>query len=347
MILGLVAASITVQTFGRDNDGELVRQPDGSLLAVDATLAGAWVTLLAAVLGTGGADRRVTATFNVWTSRDAAESVGTYVVDALADPARNTEQQAWEALIASVGEVEIVSSGLPTWWTGLGYSRARLWALLSPTQRATPLDEIVWATLRGVDEIPEIRQGLWRRRLIVAASDVGTSPLGEAALAPGAVAAVVVEYRYRLVGLGIVEEQARVRYPLADGSGDAYVTAPQTTTLKGAETIGAGRKMRIEATTRAGYLLAAGAVTAQDPTHDPGPQVTHLLGGLSTLAGYDLVAAFERSGDPTVLAGLADYTGGHDAWLDLDLGGVTARALALAELAEPTTDGDGWTAWPS
>lgn len=224
---------------------------------------------------------------------------------------------------------------------------ARLWALLSPTQRATPLDEIVWATLRGVSTIEESSQGLRRRKLLVATEDVGTTPLGEAALLTGRVAAVVVEYRYRLVGLGIVEEQARVRYPLADGSGDAYVTAPQTTTLKGAETIGAGRKMRIEATTRAGYLLAAGAVTAQDPTHDPGPQVTHLLGGLSTLAGYDLVAAFERSGDPTVIAGLADYTGGHDAWLDLDLGGVTARALALAELAEPTTDGDGWTAWPS
>ena len=232
-------------------------------------------------------------------------------------------------------------------WSSEG-SAPRLHALLSPTQRATPLDELAWPTLRGVDEIPEIRQGLWRRRLIVAASDVGTSPLGEAALAPGAVAAIVVEYRYRLVGLGIVEEQARVRYPLADGSGDAYVTEPQTTTLKGAETIGAGRERRGRATTRAGYLLAAGAVAhAQDPTHDPGPQVTHILGGLSTLAGYDLVAAFERSGDPTVLAGLADYTGGHDAWLDLDLGGVTARALALAELAEPTTDGDGWTAWPS
>lgn len=224
---------------------------------------------------------------------------------------------------------------------------ARLYALLSPTQRAQPLDEVVWSTLRGVSTIEESSQGLRRRKLLVATEDVGTTPLGEAALLTGRVAAVVVEYRYRLVGLGIVEEQARVRYPLADGSGDAYVTAPQTTTLKGAETIGAGRKMRIEATTRAGYLLAAGAVTAQDPTHDPGPQVTHLLGGLSTLAGYDLVAAFERSGDPTVIAGLADYTGGHDAWLDLDLGGVTARALALAELAEPTTDGDGWTAWPS
>ena len=232
-------------------------------------------------------------------------------------------------------------------WTLEGDVAPRLHALLTPTQRAIPLDELAWPTLRGVDEIPEIRQGLWRRRLIVAASDVGTSPLGEAALASGAVAAIVVEYRYRLVGLGIVEEQARVRYPLADGSGDALVTAPQTTTLKGAETIGAGRERRGRATTRAGSLLAAGAVAhAQDPAHDPGPQVTHLLAGLSSLAGYDLVAAFERSGDTTVLDALADYTGGHDAWLDLDLGGATARTMALAELAEPATDGDGWTLWP-
>lgn len=225
---------------------------------------------------------------------------------------------------------------------------ARLYALLSPTQRTIPLDEIVWSTLRGVSEVVETRQGLRRRRLIVATSDVGTTPLGEAAVASGAVAAVVVEYRYRLIGLGIVEEQARVRYPRADGAGDVLVTDPQSTPVLGAETIGAGRSRRSRATTRAGYLLAAGAVAhAQDPTHDPGPQVTHLLGGLSALAGYDLVAAFERSGDTTVVAGLTDYTGAHDAWLDLDLGGVTARALAMAELAEPTTDGDGWTAWPS
>ncbi len=234
-------------------------------------------------------------------------------------------------------------------WAIDGDPEPRLWALLSPSQRATPLDEIVWSTLRGVDEVPEIVQGLWRRRLIVAAEDVGTSPLGEAALATGAVPAIVVEYRYRLVGLGIVEEQARVRYPTADGAGEVYVTEPQTTTLKGAETIGAGRSRRSRATTRAGYLLAAGAMAhAQDPAHDPGPQVTSLLGGLSSLAGYDLVAAFERSGDATVLAALQDYAGGHSAWLDLDLGlGFTARGLALYELAEPTTDADGWTAWAS
>lgn len=225
---------------------------------------------------------------------------------------------------------------------------ARLYALLSPTQRSVPLDEIVWSTLRGVSEVVEARQGLRRRRLIVATSDVGTTSFGEAAVAPGAVAAVVVEYRYRLIGLGIVEEQARVRYPRADGTGDVLVTAPQSTPVLGSETIGAGRKRRSEATTRAGYLLAAGAVAhAQDPAHDPGPQVTHLLGGLSALAGYDLVAAFERSGDTTVIQALADYTGAHDAWLDLDLGGVTARGLALAELGEPATDGNGWTSWPA
>ena len=59
------------------------------------------------------------------------------------------------------------------------------------------------------------------------------------------------------------------------------------------------------------------------------------------------MAAFERSGDPEIVARLTAYAGPRDGWLDHDLGGVTARALALAELAEPTTDADGWTAWPS
>ena len=225
---------------------------------------------------------------------------------------------------------------------------ARLYALLSPTQHAQPLDEVVWSTLRGVSTIEESSQGLRRRKLLVATEDVGTTPLGEAALLTGRVAAVVVEYRYRLSGVGLVEEQARVRYPRADGAGDVLVTPAQSTPVLGPETIGAGRARRVRATTRAGYLLAAGAVAhAQDPTHDPGPQVTHLLGGLSSLAGYDLVAAFERSGDPTVVQALTDYTGAHDAWLDLDLGlGFTARGLALYELAEPSTDDDGWTSWP-
>lgn len=225
---------------------------------------------------------------------------------------------------------------------------ARLYALLSPTQRAAPLDEVVWSTLRGVSTIEETSQGLRRRKLLVATGDVGTTPLGESALLTGRVAAVVVEYRYRLSGVGLVEEQARVRYPRADGSGDVLVTPSQSTPVLGSDTIGAGRARRGRATARAGYLLAVGAVAhAQDPSHDPGPQVTHLLGGLSALAGYDLVVAFERSGDPTVVQALTDYTGAHDAWLDLDLGlGFTARGLALYELAEPAVDGDGWTDWP-
>jgi hypothetical protein len=225
---------------------------------------------------------------------------------------------------------------------------ARLWALLSPSQRSTPLDEIVWSTLRGVSTIEEASQGLRRRKILAATEDVGTSPFGEAILRPGAVAAVVVEYRYRMSGTGIIEEQARVRYPTADGTGDVLITPPQSTPFQGAETIRKGREARSQATTRAGYLLAAGVVAhAKDATHDPGPQVTHLLGVISSNAGYDLITTYERSRDNTILTSLEGYVGDHSAWLDLDLGlGFTARGLARYELTEPTVGPDGWTPWP-
>ena len=225
---------------------------------------------------------------------------------------------------------------------------SRLYPLLSPTQRAQPLDEIVWSTLRGVSTIEESSQGLRRRKLLVATEDVGTSAFGESILKPGAVAAVIVEYRYRVIGTGIVEEQARVRYPTADGTDTVLVTPAQSTPYRGADTIRMGREARARATDRAGYLLAAGAVAhAQDPTHDPGPQVTHLLGVIASNAGYDLIATYERSRDTTVLTALAAYDGDHSAWLDLNLGlGFTSRGLALYELTETATDEDGWTSWP-
>lgn len=222
---------------------------------------------------------------------------------------------------------------------------ARLWALLSPAQRAVPIDEVVWSTLRGVVEIAEWSQGLRRRKILAATTDVGTSPVGEAVLKPGSVAAVIVEYRYKIVLDGIAVVASRVRYPAADGSGDVLTTEWEESPVQGADRISMGRSRRARATDRAGYFLGVGVVAAeQDPTYDPGPRVTHLLGVLASNAGYDLVSTFERSGDTTVLSALSGYTGDHYAWLDLDLGlGFTARGLSIYELTEPTVDEDGWT----
>jgi hypothetical protein len=155
MILGLIAASIIVQTFERDENGEYIRQEDGSLQAVDVTLSDAWITLLAATVG-GLAERRVTATFQVWISRSAAsepgaEPVGIKVLDAAAVAQRNPEQQAWEALIAEVGEDhELISNGLPAWWSGTGHSLARIGRLLSASQHGQPIETIDYDKFVGL-----------------------------------------------------------------------------------------------------------------------------------------------------------------------------------------------------
>lgn len=91
-----------------------------------------------------------------------------------------------------------------------GPADARLWSFLSPTQRLVPLDELVWDTLRGVVEIVDSTNGFKRRRRYVDPSDLESTP------------AILVEYRY-------VDGwcEARIRYPLADGSGDVLVVEPQ------------------------------------------------------------------------------------------------------------------------
>lgn len=154
MILGLIAASITVQTFERDEGGEFIRQPDGSLQAVDVTLTDAWVTLLAAVIGGSPGARQVTGTFQVWADRATAtaggEPIGSRVVQAAADPQRNPEQQAWEALIADVGDHELVSNGLPAWWTGTGHGPARIGRLLTAPQHSQPIEMIDYNLFVGL-----------------------------------------------------------------------------------------------------------------------------------------------------------------------------------------------------
>ena len=136
MILGVIVASITVQTFPRDENGDFILQPDGSLQAVDTTLTSAWVTLVSAVTSGPVEARTVVGTFHVFEARSDTEPVGTYVASAVWDPARHPEQQAWEALIAAVGDHEVVSHGLPSWWPGVGHGAARIGALLTPAQHA-------------------------------------------------------------------------------------------------------------------------------------------------------------------------------------------------------------------
>ena len=188
MILGLIAASITVQTFERDENGEYVRQEDGSLQAVDVTLSDAWITLLAATVG-GLTERRVTATFQVWASRAAAsepgaEPVGTKVLDAAAVAQRNPEQQAWEALIAEVGEAhELISNGLPAWWSGTGHSLARIGRLLSAAQHGQAIETIDYDKFVGLAFKDVWEHGMPTRRDGYALDEVASyDPTGQPTL---------------------------------------------------------------------------------------------------------------------------------------------------------------------
>lgn len=229
---------------------------------------------------------------------------------------------------------------------------AALWPLLSPAQRALGLPAlfrgskrglVAGVALAGVEVVSVTSQGLRRRTYVLRREDVGMSPLGEAAPASGAIPLVEVQYRYQLAPRGLVAGEARVLYPT--DAPDRYVLAPEDAPVDrwdylGQSSIDEGTERRRSAGSRAGYLLGVGAAVAGGFA-DPGPPIRALLGLLAQPHGYDLAAAYRDYDDPTLRSALAAVTG--VAWLDADLGGASARQLALAEVAEVA---DGWTAWP-
>ena len=233
---------------------------------------------------------------------------------------------------------------------------AALWTRLSHAQRALGLAGLFRGSksglvsgvaLAGVEVISERRQGLRVRSWVLDRADVGTSALGEAAPAAGAVALVEVQYRYRFGPAGLLSGEARVLYPLADGSG--YLVAPEAAVVDrwdylGQESVDEGLNRRRWAASRAGYLLGVGA-SVLGGIPDPGVAIRTLLAVLGGAYGYDLAVAFREYDDPALRLALADVEG--VPWLDGALGpSTTPRGRALAELAEVSVDADGWTPWP-
>lgn len=149
--------------------------------------------------------------------------------------------------------------------------RARIFSMLSAQQRTSPLDTLFVPSKGGVissfglsdvEVISESAQGLRRRQYVLAYDDVGASAFGEPAVRPGAVPGAIVEYRYRLTPAGLVEGEGRVRYPLADGSGDLDPIASLPVARWRYQGLGALRAEaeRVEAADlRARYLESVGA----------------------------------------------------------------------------------------
>lgn len=84
---------------------------------------------------------------------------------------------------------------------------SRLWAVLSRAQRAVPLDELVWDTLRGVAESLTFDGEYCTRRVYFRADDIGGGPL------------IDVRYQYEIRGGRVVSDTSTIAYPYTDGGG--------------------------------------------------------------------------------------------------------------------------------
>jgi hypothetical protein len=229
-----------------------------------------------------------------------------------------------------------------------------LWARLTPQQQALGLGSLFRGSrsglvsavaLAGVEVVSVMRQGVRVRTYVLARADVGTTALGEAAPAAGAVPLVEVQYRYRLAASGLVAGEARVLYPTGEGT---YLVAPEDVAVDaweypGQSAIDDGIARRRSAASRAGYLLGVGA-RVHGGFEDPGVPIRTLLAVLSGSHGYDLVAAYREYDDPTLRTAIAEVEG--VPWLDGPLPGGSARDQAVAEVDELETGPDGWTSWP-
>lgn len=343
MILGVIVGSITVQTFPRDENGDFIRQPDGSLQAVDTTLTDAWVTLVSAVTSGPTESRTVVGTFLVYENRGDIEATGTYVASAVWDPARHPEQQAWEALIAAVGDHEVISQGLPSWWSGVGHGIARLGALLTPAQHALRIQDTDY-NLLGLVFKDIWLHGMPIRRDGYREEDVERyEPTGQPILFSGALP-FISEYligrpddptAYKhLVWWRLGPDPANETFP-GEAGVHPNVYATKRRPPIGGDVEQRDRAWRDAALTRAMHVAAAGIIAYYAPSHpefDP-----------TTLTGQRALLDFERGYLAAeqqffvVRGGSALYTAlqtSDKPWLDLPgIGGfATLRDRMLDEL---------------
>lgn len=189
MIIGLVAYDYPVQTYPRDPDtGELVPEEDGSFQAILVTPEAAWLHLAHVGLHNVNPDeRRVTGHFDVFESREAAETgahaLGQVLVDAAVDEARHPDHQAWDALVGKLNADgvanELISNGLPAWWATIGHQTARISPLLSSAQRAGRLQDLDYDKVLGLVRVEVWRHGLRVRDDLYGPNDIiGYEPSG-------------------------------------------------------------------------------------------------------------------------------------------------------------------------